>query len=47
MAFVELEDILSAFCDTETQIDNALRSYLAFTSNFKGMRLLPERGDVG
>jgi hypothetical protein len=35
--FAELEDILSATCQTHELIDNVLRSYLAFTTNFKGI----------
>jgi DNA primase large subunit len=31
----ELEDIVSAKCQTHQLIDNALRSYLHFTTNFK------------
>ncbi|QDS71375.1 hypothetical protein FKW77_002657 [Venturia effusa] len=34
--WLELEDILSAQCQSHESIDNALRSYLAFTTNFKG-----------
>jgi len=38
----ELEDILSAACSTHEAIDNALRSYLAFTTNFRGEYLQTE-----
>ncbi|KAK8196815.1 hypothetical protein HDK77DRAFT_488067 [Phyllosticta capitalensis] len=31
----ELDDILSAPCDTSQAIDNSLRSYLSFSTNFK------------
>jgi hypothetical protein len=31
----EVEDIVSAKCDSHSMIDNALRSYLRFTTNFK------------
>ena len=34
---VELEDIHSAKCATHEAIDNSLRSYLAFTTNFRGV----------
>ena len=32
----ELDDIISASCRSHAQIDNALRSYLRFTSNYRG-----------
>ena len=36
--YLELEDIVSAECGThEELIDNALRAYLSFTANYKGM----------
>ncbi len=38
----ELEDIVSANCQTHQLIDNALRSYLHFTTNFKDEYLLSE-----
>ena len=31
----ELDDIVSAKCATHESIDNALRSYLSFTTNYK------------
>lgn len=35
----ELDDIVAADCREKHElIDNALRSYLSFTTNFKGMR---------
>lgn len=37
-ALVELEDIVSAQCESHELIDNALRAYLSFTTNFKGNR---------
>jgi DNA primase large subunit len=33
--FLELEDIVSSKCESHQLIDNALRSYLHFTTNFK------------
>lgn len=39
---VELTDILSAKCSSHESIDNALRSYLNFTSKFKDEYLLTE-----
>jgi len=35
--FAELDDIISADTKTHELIDNALRSYLRFTANFKGV----------
>src|ERR1700712_126056 len=40
---VELEEILAAPCDSHEAIDNSLRSYLAFTTNFKGMTICSKR----
>lgn len=39
---VELEEIVSAKCETHQLIDNALRSYLHFTTNFKDEYLQSE-----
>ena len=33
----ELDDIVSAHAGSHEGIDNALRSYLRFTTNYKGM----------
>ena len=35
IAFSELDDIVSVHCQSHELIDNALRSYLAFTSEYK------------
>lgn len=35
-SFQELEEIVSAQCQSHELIDNALRSYLTFTTNYKG-----------
>lgn len=32
----ELDEIVSAQCQTHDTIDNSLRAYLSFTSNYKG-----------
>jgi hypothetical protein len=42
---VELEEIVSAKCETHQLIDNALRSYLHFTTNFKD-EYLPSEYDI-
>jgi hypothetical protein len=36
MSYIELEDIVSRQGATHELIDNALRAYLHFTTNFKG-----------
>lgn len=33
---LELDEIVSTQCDSEDRIDNALRSYLNFTTKYKG-----------
>ncbi|SLM37135.1 Domain of unknown function DUF2013 [Lasallia pustulata] len=38
----ELDDIVSAHCQTHALIDNALRAYLSFTTNYKGEYLQSE-----
>ncbi len=39
LSFIELDDIVSAKCPSHELIDNSLRSYLHFTSNFKDQYL--------
>lgn len=36
MATTELDDIVSVQCETHELIDNALRSYLRFTTTYRG-----------
>ena len=36
VCFSELDDIVSAHCETHELIDNTLRSYLHFTTNYRG-----------
>src|ERR1700710_712613 len=43
--WAELEDILSAKCPTHQLIDNALRSYLHFTTTYKN-EYLPSEYEV-
>lgn len=38
---LELDDILSVNCRSHELIDNALRSYFAFTSEYKGLLNFP------
>ncbi len=40
----ELDDIVSTDCPSHALIDNALRSYLSFTTNYKGMHWPPSDG---
>lgn len=34
---IELDEIVSAHCETQSLIDGALKSYLTFTSSFTGI----------
>lgn len=50
---IELDEIVSAHCETQNLIDGALKSYLTFTSSFTGMlacfpvtRLVPGMGEI-
>ena len=35
--WIELDDIVSTRCQTHETIDNALRSYLSFTTKYRGV----------
>ncbi len=44
VGLAELDEIVSARCDTHEAIDNVLRAYLSFTANYKGRSKPVEHG---